>query len=85
MKQNKITLVLVVVLLVIVYFIITKFSSNGNGPLVNPGLGKPASQVTPTPEASSYNPPEQVQYNSSTDLKKELDSVNPQISDVDFQ
>lgn len=42
------------------------------------------SQSTPLPSASSYNPPKEIKYDSSTDLKKELDSINPKVLDEDF-
>lgn len=40
------------------------------------------SSVTPesTPES-----PQEIKYDASTDLKKELDTVNPQINDSDFK
>lgn len=44
---------------------------------------KPVSPVA-SPAPSSYNPPKEIKYDSSTDLKKELDIVNPQVLESDF-
>lgn len=37
-----------------------------------------------TPAPTSFNQPKEIKYDSATDLKKELDTVNPQILDSDF-
>jgi len=39
----------------------------------------------PAAQTPSYNPPKEVRYGSSTDLKQELDSINPQVLDSDFE
>lgn len=45
-------------------------------PMVNPA-------VAPLPSAE-INRPKEIKYGSATDLKKELDSVNPEVNDSDF-
>lgn len=76
--------VIVIVIFIIVMFVVVKFAANGNRQLVNPGVGKEASQiVTPVP-TPAYNPPKEIKYDSSTDLKKELETVDPQVLDSDF-
>lgn len=79
MNKQKLTIV-IILFLVVAVFIFVKSTANKNKSLINPGLS------TPSPAASSsYNPPEHVQYDSSTDLKKELESINPQVSEGDFE
>lgn len=53
--------------------------------LVNPmGSKNQNSDVTSTPVASP-NIPKTFNFDSSTDLKKELDNINPQVLDSDFE
>lgn len=79
MSKQKLTIV-IILFLVVVFFIFEKSTVNKNISLTNSGLS------TSSPVASSsYNPPKEVKYDSSTDLKKELDSVNPQVLDSDFE
>ncbi|MDO8573924.1 MAG: hypothetical protein Q7R77_04190 [Candidatus Daviesbacteria bacterium] len=66
--------VFVVVILIILFSIL--FLRNKTEPMVNPA-------VVPQPPAE-INQPEVMKYDVSTDLQKELDSVNPQINDSDF-
>lgn len=81
MKNNLFTIILIIVLMgafvAIGYFI---FSSQNPSKLVSSVTGsinqKPS--PTPTPTPIIYN------FNSSTDLKSELDSINPEILDTDF-
>lgn len=51
--------------------------------LTNPDFKTPDQQslATPTPAAT----PKQYQFDASSDLKKELESVNPQVLDSDFE
>ncbi len=41
-------------------------------------ISTPVPNPSPTPTPKTYN------FDSSTDLKKELDSINPQVLDSDF-
>ncbi len=92
MKNKTLMIILILFLAVIAFFAISKYAAGGKGLLVTPGLrseaGKAAGQsaVTPapTPQTPSYNPPQEIKYDSATDLKKELESINPQVQDSDF-
>lgn len=42
-------------------------------------------QPLPTSSVLLYNPPKEIKYDSSTDLKQELENINPQVSDSDFE
>lgn len=59
------------------------------GNLVSAGLQQDSPQKiqpqsSPTPTATPYNPPKEIKYSQSTDLQKELDSVNPEVLNSDF-
>lgn len=79
MRKNKIISIILLIALVIVtvFFIVNR----RNGSLVSPKLVQPSS----TPAASLYNPPQEIRYDSSTDLEKELGSINPELLDSDFE
>lgn len=75
--------------LIITFFAIIKFVTNGNKTLVRPnlipGVGKTAEQLAIPVPSPAYNPPKEIKYDSATELKKELESVNPQVLDSDFE
>lgn len=82
MKNNfVITIILILVLTGAVIFLLPK---NNNGNLVNPMGNFMQKQPSLTPQVSNYNPPKEVKYDSSTDLKAELDNVNPKVLNSDF-
>jgi hypothetical protein len=85
MNKSKIPAVVAVILVVIILLTIVNNMNNKNGGLVSPFLGKAASKTVLPSQTPSYNPPKEIKYDSSTDLKKELESVNPQVLDEDFQ
>lgn len=68
---------IVLAILIVSIFVITKKGSMGN--LVNP-------QSAPTfvPTLAAPVAPKTFNFDSSTDLKTELEKVNPQILDSDF-
>lgn len=67
-------IVLVGVILIILFSIF--LFRNKKEPMVSPA-------VAPLPSAE-INQPKEIKYDGSTDLKKELESVNPQVLDSDF-
>lgn len=91
MNNKILTIVIFLFLVVTVLFTIVKYTVNGNGTLISPVVRKvfnlptAVSLSTPIPQTPSYNPPAEIKYDSSTDLKKELDSVDPKVLDEDFQ
>ncbi|MBI2597145.1 hypothetical protein HYW41_03250 [Candidatus Daviesbacteria bacterium] len=72
------TVVLVILLATIltIAFFVSKFAHPIKTVLVNPSLVSSSSPV-PTPK--------QYQFDVSTDLKQELESINPQVLDSDFE
>lgn len=82
MKNNfVITIILIIILIGTVLFLLPK---SKNGSLVNP-IGNLLQQPSQAPQVSNYNPPKEVKYDSSTDLKQKLDSINPKVLDSDFE
>ena len=78
MKRN----IILTFLVLIVLFTIVKYTVNRQGGLV----GSTLMQQTPIPTpVATPNAPKTFQFDSSTDLKMELEKVNPQILDSDFQ
>ncbi len=78
-------------LIIIFFFIVAtavslmKVFEAKNNTLLETGFNK-LSTSTPTPmPLASPNAPKTFQFDSSTDLKAELEKVNPQILDSDFE
>lgn len=85
MKSNKTLLIIMLTILAtaVVFFVI-----RGDDSLVSPlskqvGVSAGAQQSSPAP-AQSPNTPKVIKYDSSTDLQRELDSINPEVLDGDF-
>lgn len=83
--MRKILLIMLTILATIVVYFVT--SKKGGG-LVSPTLiqqitsqqASPTSTPVPTPST-----PKTFQFDSSTDLEAELEKVNPQVLDSDFE
>lgn len=72
MNSKRWALIIVAIILVVI-FVFKKQSDN----LINPNF------TTPIPSPTPYI--EQYQFDEKTDLKMELDSINPEVSDSDFE
>lgn len=87
MKSSYIIIV-VVVLILGTFFLASVTLPMWNSTLVSPltKVFKPKVVIVPGPSATfSPSPkPKTFQFNSSTDLKSELDSIDPEILDSDF-
>lgn len=84
--KNKWWIILIVFITVIVVMIFVRNRETTS--LISPN----PSQPTSTPESSpttipsaTPNIPKTYNFDSSTDLKKELESINPQVLDSDFE
>lgn len=82
MQKSKIVTIVLILLLVVVVLAVKGIVS-GNGQLISPFLEKTTSSVIPSPPPF-FNPPKEIKYDSNTDLKQELETVNPQVEDTDF-
>lgn len=82
MKNNKIlTIFLILILMAVMYFLIPK---NDQDSLVSPGSKLMGQQSSPEPQVQNYNPPKEIKYDVNTDLRQELDTINPKVLDSDF-
>lgn len=85
MNKSKIPAVAIALLLIIILLMFVKNLHSGDKALTSPTFWQKTGQSVATPDStSSYNPPKEIKYDSSTDLKKELDSIDPKILDSDF-
>ncbi len=87
--KKKIILLVIILFIVTAIFTIGKYAVNGKQVLVNPLVTKAVVQPTTAPvsipQTPAYNAPKEIKYDSGTDLQTELDSVNPQVLDSDFE
>lgn len=72
-----------VILLITITGIVIFAQKKGNISLITPNFNQTLKQ-TEVPSATPDSP-KQYNFDSSTDLKMELESINPQISDSDFE
>ncbi len=79
LNKNTILTVVLILILVIISLMIVNNAMNRNKVGVNNVL------VTPTSSIAPPNAPKEFKYDSNTDLKKELDSIDPQMLDSDFE
>jgi len=79
--------ILLVVILIIIIVGIYLVLNNKKGSLVGSGFGKTLSQSTPVPSPTIAPPnaPKTYSFDSQTDLNAELEKINPQVLDSDFE
>lgn len=82
--MKKKTIIIAIVAMLTLGFLMFK-STPQNNTLASPNfdLSHPLSP-TPTPTPEPPSPPKQFKFDGSTDLKKELDSIDPKVQDSDF-
>jgi hypothetical protein len=80
--KNKL---LIVALLAVVIFVVIKLVFPVKNKLVSPGIDSIASPLPTAASVPVNNPPKEIKYDSSTDLRQELDSINPMVLDEDFE
>lgn len=81
MTNKKFIIILVVIVFMIAYFFIGKgLTSKIASSTASFNKVTIESTITPTPSQ-----PKVYKFNKVTDLKKELDSVNPKVEDADFR
>lgn len=86
MSKNKISIIFIIVIIFIaVILFLTQVEKTKT--LVNPGgllTGKTES-LAPAPTPAPPNAPKTFKFDSSTDLDAELEKVDPQVLDSDFE
>lgn len=92
MSKSKIAILsLIVIILVAVFFLVT--NNGGKAKVTNLVKSnfqqivkqKPIPTPSSIPQTVSNNPPKSMQFDQGTDLQKELDSINPEVLNSDFQ
>lgn len=79
MNKNIFVTAVLILFVVIIFWTIGQNAVNRNtNSLLNP---EPTPQLTTVPAST----PKTFKFDASTDLKKELDSINPQVLDNDFE
>lgn len=80
--MKKLILVILITVFVTIVANYVMFGKNKTSQLTNPNLKSlPSQESTPTPKPT----PQVFNYTSETDLEAELDSINPQVLDSDFE
>lgn len=82
--MKRIVLITAVVISLVVISLLIIKTTKKDSSLVGSSLGVTIPS-TPTPSISVSPTPKEFKYDSSTDLKKELDSINPEVLESDFQ
>lgn len=88
MKKIFITAIIILTTFVVLIFTFRFTQSEWEAKLVSPGfpLGVAVQKSGPVPSSSpNIKTPKGFQFDESTDLKAELEKVNPQVLDSDFQ
>ncbi len=75
--MNKKIIIIIIIFITFIIIIISKQEKAVND-LVNPKLQNVESTPTPSPTPKTF------QFNSATDLEKELESIAPKVLDSDF-
>lgn len=85
MSKGKLTAIIIILSIIIIILSIAVLiwvimAKGGNQEkLITPGGNQ-----TVQPTTSSYNPPKEIKFDSSTDLKEELEKINPEVVEEDF-
>ena len=77
----KWVIIIIITLIIVIVFLGSKRTNLG---LTSTNFNQTSKQTDSLPNATP-NAPKQYNFDSSTDLKKELDSINPQVLDSDFE
>ena len=77
-------LLLIFIIIIVGIFWLWPRSKQDNS-LAIPQVFQSTTQPTPAPTPDPINAPKTFKFDKSTDLKKELDSINPEVLDSDFE
>lgn len=78
--KSKILYIIVITIIIFIGFLVFRFVSQGwQTKLVSPNLiAAPSPNISPSPSPKTFK------FDSSTNLKQELETINPQVLDSDF-
>lgn len=83
-KKTLLMIVLTILATIVVYFVTSKQNASLVGSTFIQQITRPQPSPNSTP-VSTPNAPKTFKFDSSTDLKAELEKVNPQVLDADFE
>lgn len=81
--NKKIILAIILIILFTIGYLLINNNDKKNDRLLNPNYKKVESSVLPTIIPSPT--PKTFKFYRNTDLKKELESINPEVLDSDFE
>lgn len=84
--MNRKFVIVIITFIIVIILSLSRYQPGSN--LISPLLSLPkTNRVSATPIPTSVPPqaPQTFKFNRSTDLKKELDQVNPAVTDQDFK
>lgn len=87
MNKNRLTTLFLVLFLIGILIIIYQYAANQgwiSTSLISPAVKQGVNQL-PKQQETTFNPPKEVKYDSATNLKDELNSINPEVLDEDFE
>lgn len=80
--MKKILVIFIIIMVALVWF----WPKNTQvTDLVTPNVLSTRAKPTPEPTSVPINAPKTFKFDRTTDLKMELDSINPQVLDSDFE
>lgn len=85
MPKKLILFVVLIVVLIVIYKVVAPLDNKALvGANLSQEIDPPIAEDVDVTPFNTYNPPKEFKFDSSTDLETELDSVNPQVFDGDF-
>lgn len=91
--KKKIIVTTIIVLITFFTIVIFAYNRSNKGiglvspeilkPLISKGKNSFISNVSPTPVVN-YNPSKEIRFDGNTNLKEELESINPSVGENDF-
>lgn len=80
--KNKLIIIIVIAIISIIFIIV---SQKGDNTLIIPGFTREQKIESPQPTPAPPVAPKEFKFDRSTDLKMELEKVNPEVLDSDFE
>ena len=81
--NKKIPVIILIAVVILIWFLTT---NKKDGNLASPGSKNKNAQVTSTPAPlATPQAPKSFQFDASTNLEAELEKVNPEVLDSDFE
>ncbi len=76
--MNKKLILIIIIIFIIIITVIFRNQKNAEKNLINPGVATTELTQTPSPTPKTFK------FDASTDLEKELESIDPKVLDSDL-